>query len=480
MDVGWSRHYCGLRTDMTILQGLIASISSSSGGTPPPPPPTVYPATLATTGGSLYFDATAQDQLSDPSMSTDYQVGTGDFTIEWWQWMLDTSGSFARPFSMGSYPNCILGMSFEGSAYFWANGSAVLPFSYTRDDLLNTWTHIAICRNGGTTKVFFNGVEQATTSVLYDVQSSDYFAIGNESTRSAGASFGGYIKDFRFIKGAGLYTTAFTPPVEQLTVTAETKLLLSVNSAATHQTDATGNHGFSYAGGSYADVGPYDLALYVDAGNSSSYSLADQTKWLDLSPAGNYLNLTNVSYSSSSSGSLLFDDGFGNGGYAITASTSLAAAQSGLTPRSSISFWANISSNNNFQHIAGMRGGDKFHVLLLNDNANLECRVETLSVGGSYFDNYVNISSRLGLMTHYAMVVNGTRTDTYVNGVLINTNENITGTNTGQLGALTIAQAAGGFQAQGLFMSELRYYNRARGPKEIAAEFAATRTRYGV
>lgn len=465
---------------MTIIQGLIASISTTGGGTPPPPPPAIYPPTLATTGGSLYFDAVAQDQLSDPSFSTDYQVGTGDFTIEWWQWMLSSSGSFARPFSMGSYPSCILGMSFEGSAYFWANGSAILPFGYTREDLYNTWTHIAICRNSGTTKVFFNGVEMATTSVLYDVQSSDYFAIGNESTRSAGASFGGYIKDFRFIKGAGLYTTTFTPPVEQLTVTAETKLLLSVNNSSTHRTDATGNHTFSYVVATYADVGPYDLALYVDAGNASSYSLADQTKWLDLSPAGNYLNLTNVSYSSANSGTLVFNDGLGANGYAVTASTSVAAAQSNLTPRSSISFWANISSNNNFQHIAGMRGGDKFHVLLLNDNTNLECRVETLGGASGYFDNYVNISSRLGLMTHYAMVVNGTRTDTYVNGVLINTNESITGTNTGTLGAFTIAQAAGGFQAEGLEVSQLRYHNRARSPKEIAAEFAATRTRYGV
>lgn len=466
---------------MTIIQGLIASISSSSGGTPPPPPPpTTYPATLATTGGSLYFDATNMDQLSDPSMSTDYQVGSSDFTIEWWQWMLDTSGSFARPFSMGSYPNAILGMSYEnGSAYFWANGSAVLPFGYTRDDLLNTWTHVAISRVSGTTKIFFNGVEMATTSVVYSIQSSDYFAIGNESNRSTGASFGGYIKDFRFIKGVGLYSSAFTPPVEQLTVTAETKLLLSVNGPATHQTDATGNHTFSYAGATYADVGPYDLALYVDAGNASSYSLTDQTKWLDLSPAGNYLDLTNVSYSSANSGTLVFNDGLGANGYASTASTSIAAAQSGLTPRSSISFWATIQSNNNFQHIAGLRGGDKFHVLLLNDNANLECRVETLSVGGSYFDNYVNISSRLGLMTHYAMVVNGTRTDTYVNGTLFNTNETITGTNTGTLGAFTIAQAAGGFQAEGLEVSQLRYHNRARSPKEIAAEFNATKARYG-
>lgn len=466
---------------MTIIQGLIASISTSGGGSPPPPPPpTTYPPTLATTGGSLYFDATNQDFLSDPSLSTDYQVGTGDFTIEWWQWMLSSSGSFARPFSMGTYPNAILGMSFEGSAYFWANGSAILPFGYTRDDLLNTWTHVAICRNSGTTKVFFNGVEQATTSVLYNIQSSDYFAIGNESTRSAGASFGGYIKDFRFIKGAGLYTTNFTPPVEQLTVTAETKLLLSVNGPATHQTDATGNHTFSYAGATYADVGPYDLALYVDAGNASSYSLTDQTKWFDLSPAGNYLDLTNVSYSSANSGTLVFNDGLGANGYAVTTTTSPAAAQNGLTPRSSISFWATIQSNNNFQHIAGMRGGDKFHVLLLNDNTNLECRVETLGGTSGYFDNYVNISSRLGLMTHYAMVVNGTRTDTYVNGTLINTNDTITGTNTGTLGAFTIAQAAGGFQAEGLEVSQLRYYNRARGPKEIAAEFNATKARYGL
>jgi len=465
---------------MSIIQGLIASISSSSGGTPPPPPPTTYPATLATTGGSLYFDAGSLNYLNDPDASADYQVGTSDFTIEWWQWMLDTSGEFTRPFSMGTYPNCIIGMSYEtGSSYFWANGNAILPFSYTRDDLLNTWTHIAISRVSGTTKVFFNGVEMATTSAAYDIQTSTDFAIGNEVTRSAGASFGGYIKDFRFINGAGLYAAAFTPPVAQLTVTAETVLLLSVNSDIAKHTDATGNHLFSYSGTAYADVGPYDLALYVDAGNSLSYSLADQLVWNDLSPASNNLSLTNVSYTSNNGGTLLFDDGFGNTGMA-TSPGSIASAQDGITPRASISFWANISSNNDFQHIAGMRGGDKFHVVMLNDNANLECRVETLSAGGGFYDNYVNITSRLDTMTHYAMVVNGTRTDTYINGALFNTNESLTGTYTGTLGPLTIAQAPSGFPASGLFMSELRYYNRARSPKEIAAEFTATRTRYGV
>jgi hypothetical protein len=456
---------------------LNETLTISDTSTTPP-----YPVTLATTGGSFYFTGGTNNITVNNSLS-DFEVGTGDYTIEWWQWMLDTSGVFTRPFSMGSYPNAILGLSFENAVLLWANGGVILTAPFNRQDLSNTWAHFAVTRTSGTTRIFQDGVLIGANNASYNITSSTNFTIGNETSPSVGAGFAGYIKDFRFIKGVSVYTSAFTPPMAQLTATAETKLLFSVNSELGLYTDSsTSAHTVTAQTNGYAPVGPYDLALYVDAGNASSYSLADQTKWYDLSPAGNYLNLTNVSYSSNSGGSLYFDDGFSAPGYAQTASTSIASAQNGLTPRSSVSFWGIIQGNSNFQHIVGMRGGDKFHMVLRNNNQSLECRVETL--GGdqpNYFDNMPDISASLGSMKHYAFVVNGTRTEVYINGSLVGETSNVTGLNTGTLGAFTIGRAASGdYQSEDLYVSQLRYYNRARGPKEIAAEFAATRSRYGV
>lgn len=462
------------------ISQILMTAGSGGGSPPPPPPPTTYPVTLAATGGSLYF-AAPDRKLQITDQLSDFTVGTGDFTVEWWQWMLDSSYPNARPFSMGSYPTAKLALSFEsGTAYLWGEGAGgagniVSSFSYTPADLYDTWTHVAISRVSGLTKVFFNGVAVLTTGNSYNVVTQNNFIIGNEDSQAAG--FAGYIKDFRFIKGVGVYSSNFTPPQAPLTATAETELLLSVNGSVGFDNDwATGTHSVGNAGVTYADVGPYDLALHVDAFDPASFTTGDMTTWFDLSPAGNNLTLTNVSWSGNGTTAQIAFASGGSQGYAESPST-IASVQNGITPRASVSFWAVVTNTGGYQHIAGMRGGNKFHVLNFGDGAIFECRVET---GNGYWDNYPQIGARLNTMTHYAFVVNGTRSDFYINGVLASTTENITGPFTGTLGAFTIAQANGGFQATNLEMGELRYYNRARSPKEIAAEFAATRTRYGV
>lgn len=64
---------------------------------------------------------------------------------------------------------------------------------------------------------------------------SNSLMIGNESTPSSGASFGGWITNFRWVKGHALYTSNFTIPLTNLTVSNgnNTKLLLlALNNAS--------------------------------------------------------------------------------------------------------------------------------------------------------------------------------------------------------------------------------------------------------
>ena len=469
---------------MSIIQALIGSIvSSGSGGGGPPPAPTTYPVTLAATGGSLYFSVPDR-KLQITDQLSDFTVGTGDFTVECWIWMLDSSYSNARIFTMGSWPNAKLGLSLEnGTVYLWGEGAGGANNNagggiYTTADLYDTWTHIAVSRVSGLTKVFFNGVSVLTTGNSYNVVTEDNFIIGNEYGQAAG--FAGYIKDFRFIKGVGVYSSDFTPPLAPLTATAETKLLISVNSSIGFDLDQSANpHSVGNAGVGYADVGPYDLALHVDAFDPASFTTGDMTTWFDLSPAQNHLTLTNVSWSGDGTTAQIAFASGGNQGYATSQSDSIAYALNGRFPSASVSFWANVTNTSGYQHIAGFRGADKFHVLNLGNGTNFECRVDLLN-GPGYFDNLPSIGARLGTMTHYAFVVNGTRSDFYANGVLLSTTTNISGSYGGTLGYFGIAATGGSFQATNLEMGELRYYNRARSPKEILAEFTATRTRYGV
>jgi hypothetical protein len=103
---------------------------------------------------SLSFPGDSTSFISIAS-SNDTKMGTGDFTIEWYQYQTD-SNTFPRIFQIGNYPTTSIGASIElGSFYFWTAGSfrgGVSIGSYK-----NSWVHFAIVRSSGTTSVYKNG-----------------------------------------------------------------------------------------------------------------------------------------------------------------------------------------------------------------------------------------------------------------------------------------------------------------------------------
>lgn len=72
---------------------------------------------------SLSFLGDATSYLRIPN-SPDFNFGTGDFTIEWFQYQTD-SNPFPRVFQIGSYAaGTSIGVSIEGgSFYYWTNTS---------------------------------------------------------------------------------------------------------------------------------------------------------------------------------------------------------------------------------------------------------------------------------------------------------------------------------------------------------------------
>lgn len=161
----------------------------------------------------------SSNYLSLPA-SADWAFGTGDFTVEWWQYM-SSQPSNPRVFQVGNYPSASIGASIEGAGtlYVWEAGGA--RFNSSLGTYLNTWLHIAISRVSGQTSVYKNGTRLGSTYADTNNinNSTSVLNIGQESTPASGSYFPGYITSFRICKGLGVYTGNFTVPTSQLAQT---------------------------------------------------------------------------------------------------------------------------------------------------------------------------------------------------------------------------------------------------------------------
>jgi hypothetical protein len=203
------------------------------------------PQAVVSTGGSLLFSGAQSANLSIAN-DIDFRNGSGDFTIEWFQYAITTGNSFPRIFSIGTYPGQSIAVSQEGSDasrlfYAWISVGTSIE---SAQNYSNTWIHFAICRSGTSFRVFKNGTQIGTTlsnSTNFN-NTTDVLRIGNESTVSTGAAFRGYITNFRWTKGVALYTSNFTRPSAPLTASANTSLLLLATTSGTATTDSSGKN----------------------------------------------------------------------------------------------------------------------------------------------------------------------------------------------------------------------------------------------
>ena len=208
----------------------VMMLNSSFGSVPPAALVYNLDATIGALPGanitnSANFNGSSQ-YLTLPA-STNWALGTGDFTIEWWQYMSATQNATPRIFSVGTYSSASIAVSIEsGTFYFWENGS--FTFSSSLSSYTTTWVHFAISRVSGQTSVYQNGTKLGSTfSDTNNISdSSSTLTIGTESTPAANTYYTGYISNFRIIKGTGIYTSNFTAPTKALLPVSGTVLLL--------------------------------------------------------------------------------------------------------------------------------------------------------------------------------------------------------------------------------------------------------------
>ena len=179
---------------------------------------------------SLSFNGTASSYLRIPNNDA-FDFGTGDFTIEWYQYQTD-SNSFPRIFQVGNYVGGTLniGVSIEGGIfYFWQNMSPILITTLNSSDYKNKWVHFAICRSSSVRKVYVNGTSISSLSDTVNYNGNFDLVIGNETTPSSGTSFGGYLTYFSWVKGTAVYTANFTVSNTYPSIIGNTVLMLSAN-----------------------------------------------------------------------------------------------------------------------------------------------------------------------------------------------------------------------------------------------------------
>ena len=163
--------------------------------------------------GSTYFDGTG-DYLLTPT-SSDFTFGTGDFTVEHWFYTNNWATSQVidgRMNGAGSSTNWCTYIE-SGKTYRFFAGGDQITSSALAD---NTWYHVALVRNSGTTTLYINGVSQGTYSDSNNYDSTQ-ITVGIHGPNRSSYPYEGYISNLRVIKGTAVYTSAFTPSTNPLT-----------------------------------------------------------------------------------------------------------------------------------------------------------------------------------------------------------------------------------------------------------------------
>lgn len=162
-------------------------------------------------------ETSGTDRLNVSGTLTDFDLGTVDATIEFWVKVETETGSTGGLLLRGTgttseqwvvHCRASLGVIrlLSGSATAIVEGTTVIE----NDGL---WHHVAISRNSGTTRLFIDGVEEASSATVWgNAGLTSVMRIGNASTSPSIEAVQGRIDELRITKGVGRYTAGFTPP----------------------------------------------------------------------------------------------------------------------------------------------------------------------------------------------------------------------------------------------------------------------------
>ncbi|MAE43247.1 hypothetical protein CMO93_05725, partial [Candidatus Woesearchaeota archaeon] len=174
-------------------------------------------------GSSVYFDGSGDYLFATGHTLSDYNFGTGDFTIDtwvrfdnigrintlagrrastgggfWWLFFSPSKGlSFENRLSSGAYS----GSFDQGNIDGWA---------------ADTWYHVALVKYGNNWNIYRDGVSVASSAsgaIISDPNTG--IDIGRIRYSPTGYGPMGYFDEFRVSKGVARWTSSFTPPAAE-------------------------------------------------------------------------------------------------------------------------------------------------------------------------------------------------------------------------------------------------------------------------
>jgi hypothetical protein len=193
---------------------------------------------------SMFFDSTTNGFISTPT-STDFNFGTGNFTIDFWLYVytyLDGPSNWNNPLA-GAYADTNnlyqiwMWGNTTGSEYahqFYHKDSSTVRAQYRTGNLgalTGAWHHIAWVRNGATMLFFLDGVSKTLTETVAIgtiTNINGNYTVGCAKTQAGAIKLcNAYIDEFRVSKGIARWTSGFTPPTVAYTTSLPNKITIS-------------------------------------------------------------------------------------------------------------------------------------------------------------------------------------------------------------------------------------------------------------
>jgi hypothetical protein len=192
-----------------------------------------------------HYVATGSAQFSGSNSlsiatNTAFGFALNDFTLEGWYYHTSGSSNHRLFDFRTTEPNVapMLGVGSSNQIYYFVNGLNRIIGSTLA---LNTWTHIALVRASGITKLYVNGTQSG--SAYTDVNNygtTNPLRIGTDYQGSNG--YVGSMASVRVVSGTAVYTGSFTPSTVPLTAITNTQLLLLATVDQAITTDSSTNN----------------------------------------------------------------------------------------------------------------------------------------------------------------------------------------------------------------------------------------------
>lgn len=195
-------------------------------------------------GASLLTNRTNPDYLSVQNDANSLDMGSGDWTVEFFMRPTSLPGGGAYHFIYdsritGAGSQISIGLT-NSKVFFFTTNAFRITGATTLS--LNTMYHVAVVKSGSTTTLYLDGTSDGTYSDSNTYDARDDVRIG--ANFNAANGFTGNIDEFR-VSNSARYTNDFEIPTTQFVNDDNTKLLLHMNGtdASTYFEDDNGSIG---------------------------------------------------------------------------------------------------------------------------------------------------------------------------------------------------------------------------------------------